>query len=319
MTSLNLNVDGNMSQYKWDIVKELHAPARKNFPRRHVDIRDIDETWQADLVEMIPYAKENSGYKYLLTVIDIFSKFAWATPIKSKNSEDVTAALESILKQGRVPKNLHTDNGKEFYNSRFQALLEKYSIHLYSSFSSLKASICERFNRTLKRKMWMKFSFHGNYKWIKMLPDLMKEYNNTKHRTIRMKPVDVTKGNNISILKSLYAELNINNARQSKFKLKDNVRISKYKYIFDKSYIPNWTNEIFTIEKINKTSPITYKLKDYLGNPIQGNFYQEEIAKVKHPDIFLVEKVLKKRGDKVYVKWLGFDNSHNQWINKSDL
>lgn len=140
-----------MAEFKFDIVKELHAPARKNFKRRAVDIRDLDETWQADLVDMSAYAKENEGHKYLLTVIDIFSKFAWAIPLKSKNGKDVTIAMESILKCTRVPINLHVDNGTEFYNSTFKKLSTKYHIHMYSTYTHIKAGICERFNRTLKQ------------------------------------------------------------------------------------------------------------------------------------------------------------------------
>ena len=109
-----------MDAEKLQLVKELHKPARKNYQRRHVDIRGIDETWQADLVEMQPYEKENKGYKYILTIIDIFSKFAWAVPVKSKQGEDVTAAMKSVLDEGRVPKNLHVDRGKEFYNWHFE-------------------------------------------------------------------------------------------------------------------------------------------------------------------------------------------------------
>lgn len=151
------------------VVEELHKPARRNYTRRAVDIRDIDETWQADLVEMIPYAQENKSFKYMLTVIDVFSKYAWAVPIKQKAGKDVTVAMLSILKQGRVPKNLQTDRGKEFYNKEFENLMKRYNINLYSTYSNLKASICERFNRTLKTKMWKLFSLNGNHQWLKIL------------------------------------------------------------------------------------------------------------------------------------------------------
>ena len=155
------------------VVEELHKPARRRYKRRKYDIRGIDETCQADLVEMIPYSNENKGFRYLLTVIDIFSKYAWAVPMKSKTGNDVTIAMESILKHGRVPHNLQTDQGKEFYNSNFQNLMKKYKINLYSSHSNLHASICERFNRTLKNATWMKFSLQGSYKWLDILPELV--------------------------------------------------------------------------------------------------------------------------------------------------
>ncbi|XP_057341081.1 uncharacterized protein LOC130678116 [Microplitis mediator] len=136
-----------MEDKKSVIAYELHRPVRRNYQRRHVDIRALDETWQADLVDMIPYATVNKGNKYLLTGIDTFSKYAWAVPIESKSGSDVTRAMKSIFQQGRVPKNLHVDQSKEFYNKEFQELIKHKNINMYSTFSNLKASICERFNQ----------------------------------------------------------------------------------------------------------------------------------------------------------------------------
>ncbi|XP_044012081.1 uncharacterized protein LOC122855011 [Aphidius gifuensis] len=127
-----------MTEFKRDIVRELHAPARRNFPRRKVDIRDKDETWQADLVDMIEH-----------------SSFSWAVELKSKTGKEVSAAMESIFKKGRV------------------------------------SSIVERFNRTIKNKLYFEFSLQGTYKWVKILPKLIEQYNNTKHRTIKMAPAKV--------------------------------------------------------------------------------------------------------------------------------
>ena len=155
-------------------------------------MRGIDETWQADFVEMIPYFKTDKGFRYLLTVIDIFSKYAWAVRVRSKNGKDIPTAMKSILTQGRIPKNLHTDNCKEFYNLQFRSLMQQFNIKLYSTYSNLKASIIERFNRTLKNKMWIKFSLQGNYKGVDILSTLVSEYNDSKYRTIGMKPKDVT-------------------------------------------------------------------------------------------------------------------------------
>lgn len=308
-----------MSVHKKALVEELHKSARRNYPRRHVDIRGLDETWQADLVDMSAYASKNNNYKYLLTIIDIFSKFAWAVPMKSKTGKDTTDAMKSVLIQGRVPSKLHVDNGGEFYNSNFQSLMKKYNIHLYSTFSNLKASICERFNRTLKNKMWKQFSLRGSYKWTDILNDLVSSYNSTIHRTIKMKPKDVSRKNEKTLLNRIFNKAQINYASKSKFKVGEKVRISKYKNVFAKGYTPNWTTEIFTISRVVKTTPVTYKLKDYQDRPISGGFYEQELLAVKHPDIYLVEKILKKKSKKLYVKWLGFDNSHNTWIDESDL
>lgn len=117
----------------------------------------------------------------------------------------------------------------------------------------------------------------------------------------------------------MYGRVRVDRMRKIKFKIGDKVRISKYKHIFEKGYTPNWTTEIFTVSHVKLTNPTTYKLVDYQDHPIEGGFYQEELNKVKYPDTYLVEKVLKRRGDKLFVKWLGFDNSHNSWISASDL
>ena len=138
---------------KREIATELHKPSRKNFTRRRVNIYGKNDLWQADLVEMIPYSKKNKGYKYILCVIDCFTKFAWALPLRTKSGKEVTSAMSKIL-HDRSPKLLQLDNGKEFYNKTFDELMDKYSIHKYSTYSIMKACIVERFNRTLKEKMF---------------------------------------------------------------------------------------------------------------------------------------------------------------------
>lgn len=146
----------DMSTYQ--VFKELHSPARKNFKRRTSVMKGINDTFQADLVEMIPYARVNQNNKYILTVIDTFSKYAWAIPVKTKTGKDVTEAMKSVLDVGKIPKNVQTDFGKEFYNTHFAKLMNDYKINHYSTYSTKKAAIVERFNRTLKGKMWFHFS-----------------------------------------------------------------------------------------------------------------------------------------------------------------
>jgi hypothetical protein len=304
---------------KLALVNELHRQARRNFLRRQTIMRGIDDTLQADLVEMIPYAKQNNNMKYILTVINIFSKMAYARPIKNKTGPEVTKAMESILNSmGHPIHNLHVDEGKEFYNKHMKKLLADRNIHLYSTFTTKKAAICERFNRTLKNKMWKKFSYRGPHKWIDILQSLIHEYNNTKHRTIRMKPIDVKYSDEDHLLNSVYS-LNAPLKTKTKFKLGDFVRISKYKHVFSKGYTPNWTTELFKIRKVQQTNPITYLLIDLRGDNINGSFYNEELQKVDDPKLYLVERIIRKKGNKVRVKWLGFDSSHNSWIDESKI
>lgn len=303
---------------KREVVDELHKLARKNFARRRVIIKGIDDLWQADLVEMGEYSSQNNGYKYLLNVIDTFSKYAWITPLKSKNAKDVARAMNHVFSAAkRIPKNLQTDDGKEFFNKEFQILMNKKKINHYSTYSVKKASIIERFNRTLKNMMWKEFSYNGSYKWLNIYKKLLEKYNNSKHRTIKMSPIDVNKRNEKLILNTSYNHIKI--FQKPKFKIGDYVRISKYKHVFEKGYTPNWTTEIFQVHKIPNTNPNTYILKDYQGNVIKGGFYEYELMKTKYPNLYLVEKVIKKRGNRVYVKWLGFPNEHNSWINENEI
>src|SRR5699024_3306391 len=259
----------NPTPVKHDIVAELHKPVRINFKRRRVVVRGINETLQADLVEMIPYSRENKGFKYILVVIDCFSKYVWALPVQSKDSKQVYDATEKIsLKVTQPsPKNLQTDQGKEFYNERFKGLMKKYGINNYNVYSTKQASIVERVNRTLKNLMWRQFSLQGNYKWLNILNEVVHKYNNSYHRTIKMKPSQVNRSNEKSILKSAYTYIKIAH-KKNKFDVGDHVRISKYRGIFDKGYTPNWSNEIFIVREVKLTNPTTYLLKDEKGENI---------------------------------------------------
>lgn len=154
-------------------------------------MRGIDETWQADLVDMQNYSKYNDGYNYLLTVINNVSKYAWAIPLKTKTGKELKSAFEDLFSTGRIPKNLHVDKGTEFYNRNVKPLLQAHNINLCSTYSEKKASIVERFNRTLKTNMWRQISLQGHWRRIDMIQNLVTKYNNTVHRSIKMKPKDV--------------------------------------------------------------------------------------------------------------------------------
>lgn len=306
---------------KLQLVEELHREARRNFQTRKTNMRGINDTLQADLVEMIPYARQNNNMKYILVVINIFSKKAYAKPLKNKTGPEVTRAMKSILESlNHSIKHIHVDQGKEFYNKSMTTLMNSLGIDLYSTYTLKKAAIVERFNRTLKNKMWKQFSVNGSYKWINILQNLIDDYNNTKHRTIKMKPNDVNRRNEKTLLKTVYNyKWNVSHRSEPKFKIGDQVRISKYKHMFEKGYTPNWTTEVFKVDKVYVTNPFTYRLVDLDAGEIKGTFYEPELQLAKHPDIYLVEKIIRQRGDRFYVKWLGFDNSHNSWVEKDDV
>lgn len=307
------------SPEKLKIVNELHRTARKNFLRRHTIIKGYKDLWQIDLAEMQQYAEENDGYRYIVVCINCYSKFVYTRPVKNKTGVEVTKAMKSIIEEASyAPNNLQSDQGKEFYNSNFQALMKKYKINHYSTYSTKKAAIVERVIRTLKNNLYKQFSARGSYRWLQILPTVTKTYNNTKHRTIGMKPKDVKENTQINA----YDYLKIV-PQKMKYRLGDIVRISKYKGVFDKGYTPSWSTELFKISKVNITNPPTYLLESLEGQPIKGCFYEAELQKTSSPDIYLVEKILRKRRqnhtDQLFVKWLGFPNQFNSWIDKFDI
>jgi hypothetical protein len=309
------------------IVNELHKPMRINFPRRHTDIRDINETLQMDLIDMSRYWKVNKGFKFILSIIDVFSKFAWAIPLKNKSAIAIHAVLVKFLKNTTphlnvsAVKHIMSDDGGEFFNSKCKTLFTSLGINHYSSFTSLKATIVERWNRTIKTKIWRHFSMVGNYKWINDLQRLVDEYNNTKHRTIKYSPAEVNQSNKDQVLRNIEASHKFTKSKAYKFKIGNYVRISKQKYAFSKGYTANWSAEIFKIIKQNNSSPPTYILQDESGNIINGCFYPQELQVTHFPNTFLIEKIIKKdlRRKLYLVKWFEIPHAKNSWVTEADL
>ena len=306
---------------KKKLADELHKPIKRNFTRRRVIVNHIDEIWCSDLVEMQQFSKWNKGYRYLLMVLDVFSKYGWIVPLKDKKGETVAEAFKKIFKEGRKPQYLWTDKGKEYYNKHVKELLDKNKITLYSTENEEKSSVCERWNRTIKSEMWKQFTVQGNTMYLDMLPKILKQYNNTKHSSIKMTPIEASKKKNEGLVYfNLYGDMETLK-QKPKFKKGDKVRISKYKRnVFDKGYTPNWTEEVFTVDKIQYTNPITYKLKDLRGEDIQGSFYELELLEAKQ-DVFRIDKIIRRdyKKKQALVSWKGYSDDFNSWIPIKDL
>lgn len=296
----------------------LHKDVRRRFPRRRTYAKGIDDLWQADLADMNSLANENDGHRYLLTVIDAFSKRAWAIPVKNKTGANVAAAFSKILEEGRQPALLQTDKGTEFLNETFQALLRRLGIHHYTSENDdIKAAIVERFNRTLKTRIWRYMTRANSTRYVDALPDIVRSYNRTTHRSIGVAPEGVTPANEEKVRARLFPP----QKRPTKFKypMGQSVRISKTRRTFHKGYLPSWTEELFRIVQRVPSKPVTYKIADAAGETLKGSFYEQELQPVdKTDDVYKVEKVLKtrKRGNKkeYFVKWLGYPDKFNSWV-----
>ena len=182
---------------------------------------------------------------------------------------------------------------------------------MYSTHNEGKSVVAERFIRTLKNKIYKHMTSILENMYIDRLDDIVNEYSNTYHRTIKMKPIDVKDNTYINIDKEV-------NDKGTKFKVDDHVRISKYKNIFAKGYIPNWSEQVYVIKEIENTVSRTYVINDLNGEEIIGTFYKKELQKTSQEE-FRIEKLVKRKGDELYVKWKGYDSRFNTWINKKDL
>lgn len=273
-------VGGNM---KLAEAIELHRPVVTKFKRRKIITLGIDDLWACDLVIMSKYEKQNDGFKYMLNVIDTFSKFAWIKFLKTKSGLEVTNAFKEILSDAKSvnhcpPRLLHCDKGTEFRNTNFKKLLDSYGIKMYHTENEEKSAIIERFNRTLNHKMKIHFEANKNFRWIQLIPHLLREYNYVNvHRTIGMTPSQVDKNNEKQILHDVYY-YEVGNDKPV-FKIGDRVRITRKKEEFQNKYQSTWRREIFVIDKILNTNPTTYRLKDLSGEPIIGSFYKQELQK----------------------------------------
>ena len=302
----------------------LHRQARKRYPTRQYIVHDIDEQWQADLAEVGQIANHNQGYRYILTVIDIFTRYAWARPLRNKRGETVAEAFKDIFREGRIPKRIQTDQGREFENHLVQSLFREHNIEFFTVKSAYKAAIIERWNRTLKHKLWRYFTAENTQQWTDVLQTIVQSYNHSIHRSIGRRPADVTEAE-VSDMREEMANRRKPEKGKDDIRLGDQVRISKVKSVFAKGYLPNWTEEIFTVASINRSHyPITYKLKDYHNDVIEGSFYRHEIQPViKEDEVYLVERVIRteRRRGEVWslVKWKGYPSSFNSWVRKSDM
>lgn len=276
----NAKLFGNKAMIE---ARELHRPVIKRFPKRRILTLGIDDLWAADLVIMDRYSGENDGYKYILNVIDTFSKYAWSEPLFRKSGSDVTSAFRTILNRSshcghKSPNLLHTDKGREFLNKEFRSLLQENKIKMYHTENEEKSAIVERFNRTLNERMKVQFEVRKSFRWIDILQPLIKDYNSSFHRTIGMRPIDV----NViceSELKRRYADIDKSIQMEPRLVVGDRVRITKRKGQYANKYGRNWTREIFTIFQVKNTNPVTYRIKDAVGEEIIGTFYRKELQK----------------------------------------
>ena len=254
---------------------ELHKPIINKFNKTKVYSLFKNNIWGVDLADMQSLSKKNKGIKDLLCAIDLYGKYAFIIPLKDKKRISIVNAFNKIIKQSeRKPNKIWVDQGGEFYNNVFEKWLSDNDIIMYSTYNGGKSVAAERFIRTLKNKLYKHMTATGKNVYYDVLDDVVNKYNNTKHSTITMKPIDVADNN-----KRVY--IDEHSEKGSRFKVGDRVRISEFKNIFAKGHTPNWSKEIFNVNKINDTVPYTYNIKDLNDEEIIGSLYDRELQKAK--------------------------------------
>lgn len=306
----------------------LHKSARKRFQRNRIVVSGPEEQLQADLVDVQMFAPTNDGYKYLLTVIDVFSKKAWVIPLKDKKAGNIVRAFQGILEVIK-PFKIQTDRGTEFKNNHLESLMEKNNIKLFFTFDEdVKCAVVERFNRTLKGKMFKYFTATGRRRYIDALTGLVASYNNTIHSATGMTPNSVSPQNKEEVFQRLYG---VRDKRQllmqqtsdkQSYSVGDTVRLRYQLGPLTKSYYPNYTDQIFTIATVIRSSPrITYLIKDWQNNLVGGKFYREELTPVAKDSPYRIDKIIKrdKRNKRVLVQWLNYPVEAATWEPEESL
>ena len=245
-------------------IDEIYStPPRNNYPTNKIIYNHVDEIWSIDLADFSDYkTSNNKGFRYIFIVIDNYSKYLWAIPLKNKYSQTITNEFSNILTTSkRKPLKLESDRGTEFYNSIFQNFLKSKNIQHYSRFTDKGPSIAERVIRTIRNLLKKPVFEKGKADWLSELPSVIKQNNNTIHSSTKMKPIDASKKSNEKLV---YSNLQDQRDKQhSKYRLGQLVRTADIRRVFSKGDSTNWSYKLYTItEVIHDTIP-SYRI-DYL-------------------------------------------------------
>ena len=315
----------------------MYRPVKKVNKRSKVLVSGIDDQFEADLASLDKekYVTANEGYKFLLVVIDVFSRFLWVRALKDKSATSVIAAFEDIFKSSnRLPRRMRSDRGTEFTAIETKKYFKRKGIHQIFTSNELQANYAERVIKTLKTKIFRYLETVSTPRYIDVLQDIVKSYNNTWHNGIRSKPKEVNKSNEKRLWWQMYwpretfeqETKRLNKRKQHfKFKIGDFVRISLTKYDFMREYSAKWTGEIFIIASrfLREGSIDLYTVTDYEGEKLEGTFYRNELQKIKQnpADFFLVDEFLGERnnGKEVKVSYKSWPTKFNRWIKRNSL
>ena len=249
---------------------------------------------QMDLLDFRKHSRENNGHNYLLCAIDAFTKKLWTFPLKRKSADEVHREIFFFLMRER-PEKIQTDQGTEFINATLRETEARMDppIQHYHTWSIKKASIVERVQRTLRNRLGKVWERNGNHRWIDVIADITKSYNNSVHRSIGMRPNDVGPQHHQLIYKRLYPEPTpaqaLKSAKEAKkltsyFRVGDYARYLEYRSLFRKESDQAWSSRVFRIRRVIMSTPVTFQIEDLYGDPIKGGWYARQLIKVKPSD-----------------------------------
>ena len=298
----------------------LHRETKR--PRKYnpIYVRKKNVLWQADLADLSALASKNNKTRYLLTVLDTFSRRAWALPIKEKTGVEVWRAFRRILGKRR-PKKLLTDRGTEFTNSIFRQGLKRLNITSVHLHSDQKAAHVERFNRTLKRLIYNYLTHSASKRYLDVLPQLMSTYNNRYHRIIKMSPFQADQEKNRKRVLANLAPLYHQDKKNPSYTVGTLVRVKRAKRYFQRGHDESFSRHIYRIARINTVKPRPTYFISTLDNDdeFEGGFYEEELQPVQFNDVFKKDKILQETTGEVLVSWKGWGPEYNAWIDKNYL
>ena len=318
---------------KWmknDETYTLNKNVLRTFERPRVIVKGIDDQWEADLAFMVDYANDNDNYKFLLMVIDVFSRYAWVQPLPDKRSADVIAGFNAIFQStNQKPRRLRTDRGAEFTAKTFEDYLSRKKISHFTTSNEKQANYAERFVQTIKRRIYRHMIATNSSRYIDDLQNLVTGYNRSFHSGIQSEPINVTPENESRLWWQMYWPKSedknlLTKTVTFKFRPDDTVRIAGPVSRFQRQYDIHWSHEIFKIDRgfIRQGIPM-YKLRDFQGEIIQGTFNENELQHVTPPAVYKIDKVLKYKGQgrnhEALVSWLGWPRKFNSWIKAADI
>lgn len=305
----------------------LHKPRRLKFKREKTIPAGYMTDVQVDLGDFQKLVKQNKKNRYLLVGIDVLSRTIFLAPTKSKSSNDMIEAFEILFKQMPcLPSRIFSDRGLEFDSKEMKKYFESKDVLKFSAQSSvIKAALAERSIRTIKQRLYRYFSEKNTLNWVDVIEKIRHALNNTICRTTGLKPVQINFKNAQVLWKKLYGPLFKNTFKKPRYTVNDVVRVAKQKSVFDKGYLPNFSDKLYKINKIKKGFPDTYELEDAFDQTkkMDGKYYEEEFAKTRldKNTTYRIEQIYKNRfknGIKEYlVKFVGYPEK--EWIKESDF